>query len=124
MTVATTLMVLDAKGGNLLAECSPQRVVFRRPEKGTLHATNHFVSPELLQKVDCPRFRWLDENFKGRSGIDEDSMKRALVGAAPSTNLQSMIFHPARRSILLATGTVPAAKGPFVLLDAGALFPK
>jgi len=124
VTVATTLMVLDAKGGNLLAECSPQKVVFRRPENGTLHATNHFVSPELAQKVDCPRFRWLDENFKGRRGIDEEVMKRSLVGTAPPTNLQSMIFHPVRRSLLLSSGTVPAAKGPFVPLDAGALFPK
>lgn len=124
VTVATTLMVLDAKGGNLLAECSPQKVVFRRPEKGTLHATNHFVSPELFQKVDCPRFKWLDENFKGHAGVDEDYMKKSLAAAAPSTNLQSMIFYPARRSLLLSSGTVPAAKGTFVPLDASVLFPK
>jgi hypothetical protein len=124
VTVATTLMVLDAKGGNLLAECSPQKIIFRRPEKGTLHATNHFVSPELFQKVDCPRFKWLDENFKGHGGIDEEFMKKSLAAAAPSINLQSMIFYPARRSLLLATGTLPAAKGTFIPLDSGVLFPK
>jgi hypothetical protein len=123
-TVATTLMVLDAKGGNFVAEVSPEKVAFRRPEKDTLHETNHFRSPELLQKVDCPRFRWLDENFKGKTGIDEEAMKKALAGAAPSTNLQSMIFYPTRRSLLLSSGTIPAAKGTFAPLAGELLFPK
>ncbi|MBI3854422.1 MAG: hypothetical protein HY293_01890 [Planctomycetes bacterium] len=123
-TVATTLMVLDPKGGNFVAEISPEKVAFRRPEKDTLHETNHFRSPELFQKVDCPRFRWLDENFKGKSGIDEEAMKKALAGAAPSTNLQSMIFFPTRRSLLLSSGTLPAAKGTFAPVGADQLFPK
>ncbi|HZE99262.1 MAG TPA: C45 family peptidase [Planctomycetota bacterium] len=122
VTVSTTLMVLDAKGGNFVAELSPEKVAFRRPEQETLHETNHFRSPELFQKVDCPRFRWLDEHFKGRTGIDEEGMKKALAGAAPGINLQSMILYPSRRSLLLSSGTIPAAKGAFAALSAEDLF--
>ncbi len=122
--VATTLQVMDAKGGNFLAELSVPRTVLRRPKDGTLFATNHFISPELRESKSCERLAWLERNFAGRKGIDEAFMRQALAATAPGTNLQSMIFWPARRSLALATGSVPAARGAFTTLDAAILFPE
>ncbi len=122
--VATTLQVMDAKGGNFLAELSVSRNVFRRPKDGTLFATNHFISPELKESKSCERLAWLERNFAGREGIDEAFMRRALEATAPGTNLQSMIFWPSRRSLALATGSIPAAKGAFTTLGPDVLFPE
>ena len=50
------------------------------------------------------------------------TMKQALAATAPGTNLQSMIFWPSRRSLALATGTVPAARGAFTIVAFGRHF--
>lgn len=122
--VATTLQVMDEKSENFLAELAVTKNVLRRPKDGTLFATNHFISPELRESKSCERLAWLEKNFAGRKGIDEAFMKQALSATAPGTNLQSMIFWPSRRSLALATGTVPAARGAFTTLGPEVLFPE
>jgi hypothetical protein len=120
--VATTLMVLDAKGGNFVAELSTRGNAFRRPADGVLYATNHFISPELAEKRSCDRLDLLRRDFDGRRGVGEPEIRRLLQGTGPGTNLQSMVFLPAKRSLAVSTGTVPAARGTFVPLDADVLF--
>ena len=123
VTVGTTLMVLDAQGGNFVAELTPGKVAFRRPNRNTLYETNHFVSAELREDVVCSRFAWLDEHFRGRRGLDEAGVLRVLSSIGQSTTIQSMVFFPARRAIALLTGTIPATTGPYVFLSSEDLFP-
>ena len=124
ITVATTLMVMDANGGNFVAELSPpSRVAFRRPVGNMLYETNHFVAPELKEDVACPRFAWLGEHFRGRHGLDETGIKDVLASIAQAGTIQSMIFFPARRTMSLSTGKIPATKGSYVPLSSEDLFP-
>jgi hypothetical protein len=123
VTVATTLMVMDAKGGNFVAELSPERVAFRRPEAGTLYETNHFEAPELREDVACPRFAWLAEHFKSRRRLDVAGMRGVLAGIGQSVTIQSMIFLPARRAMEVSTGTIPATSGAYVPFSSEDLFP-
>lgn len=124
VTVATTLMVLDAQGGNFVAELALGGVAFRRPDRNTLHETNHFVSAELRENVACSRFAWLDEHFRGRRGFDEAGILKVLDSIGQSTTIQSMIFFPARRALALSTGKTPATQGRYVTLSRDQLFPK
>ena len=124
VTVATTLMVLDAQGGNFVAELAPGGVAFRRPDRSTLYETNHFESAELREDVACPRFAWLDEHFRGRRGLDEAGILKVLDSIGQSITIQSMIFFPARRALALSTGKIPATKGRYVTLSREHLFPK
>ena len=121
--VATTLMVLDAAGGNFIAELSVGGTAIRRPEQGILYATNHFIAPELAEPVVCNRLEFLHANFRGATSVDETAIRRMLAGTGPqSNNIQSMVFFPARRGLALSSGTIPAAQGVFQPLSGGILF--
>ena len=124
--ITATLTVIDAKGDSLVAELTPKRTLFRHPEQGILYATNTFLAPGWGQPhPTCNRLKWLDQNVKGRTGIDEAFMHKALAGTAQGSTLQSMIFFPARRAVAVSFVKAKddvAAKGTFTLLTTEDLF--
>ena len=101
----------------------------RPAEGGTLCSTNHFRSDALEgtgQVIGESRYQRLDLFLRTERGkIDAGRVKSALEEVATPwfNNVQSMIFLPRRKGMLVSVGgELPAAKQAFVTLDKDVLF--
>ena len=56
------------------------------------------------------------------SQVEWASSRNTWRTAQGPINLSSMVFQPGKRALHIAMGKVPAAQGPFVLLDRKCLF--
>lgn len=121
---ANNLMLMEASGKAALAEFTVKAFAVRRPVDGLLFGTNHHRSRELgrnprcwrmnilLRRVKAEDFTW---NLAGIKSLLEETAQGPI-------NLSSMVFLPGKRALHLAMGKVPAAQGPYVLLDRKCLF--
>ncbi len=118
------LMICDAEGRAACAELAIRAVAIRRPENGALYSTNHFRSEALGRPEMCPRFAAVERALSGGRKLDEELTRKILLDTAnENTTMQSMIFRPADRELLLAAGEPPAAKHRFLRLRRSDLFP-
>jgi predicted choloylglycine hydrolase len=113
-TTANSIMLADAKGA-AVAETSHEKMAVRQTEDDRLFATNDFRADT---DVRCDRYEKLvDLVAAAKAPLDAKDMERLLDAVdLDDINVQSMIFIPARRELLVALGKTPAATGPFVPL--------
>jgi len=123
-STSNNLMICDAKGRAACAELTIEKIAVRRPTNGVIYSTNHFRSKELGGWRLCWRVPRIKKALRGDGKVDAALVKKTLQRVAlGKMNLQSMIFRPGSRNLLLAIGEPPAAKRPFVLLEQSVLFP-
>jgi isopenicillin-N N-acyltransferase-like protein len=128
-TCPNNFMAVDASGAAEVTEFDADRAVRRAAEHGCLCSTNFFQSAELADAgypVGKRRHESLERFVRARRGtIDVEAVRAALADVAVPwfLNVQSMIFLPRARALhLSAGGALPAAKQPFIFLDADLLF--
>ena len=124
-TSTNNLMICDALGNAACLELGMKQTAVRRPKNGLIYSTNHFRSKELATPWLCWRIPRIKKATKDGRKLDEALAKKSLADAAyKHLTMQSMVFRPASRELLLAIGEPPAAKRKFVRLTNGVLFPK
>jgi hypothetical protein len=122
---SNNLMLVAASGEAALAEFTVNAFAVRRPTDGLLFGTNHHRAAALTDSPHfCPRMKYLLEAAaKDDAEWSVESLKTHLRRTAQGQlSIFSMVFLPERRAVYVATGTLPAADGPFVLLDRDRLF--
>jgi len=114
-TTANSIMLADAKGA-AVAETSHERMAVRQLEDDRLFATNDFRADG---DVRCDRYDALVKlTGEAKTPLGTKDMERILDAVdLKDINVQSMVFIPARRELLLSLGKTPAAKGPFIPLN-------
>jgi predicted choloylglycine hydrolase len=113
-TTANSILLADAKTA-AVAEATHEELAVREIEDDRLFATNDFRAGGGVQ---CDRYdRMVELVGAAKAPLGTKDMERLLDAVdLEDTNVQSMIFVPARRELLVSLGRVPAAKGPFVVL--------
>jgi hypothetical protein len=111
-TTASSILLADAKGA-AVAETSHAKMAVRPLEDDRLFATNDFRSDE---DVRCDRYDKLVQlTSEAKAPLGPKDMERLLDAVdLVDINVQSMVFVPASRELLVSLGRTPAAKGPFV----------
>jgi predicted choloylglycine hydrolase len=115
---ANNLMLMDAAGDRAVVEITPEAITIRRaPARTALISTNHHRGVDLDTPGQCERYDLLHDTAKAEYGrIDEAAVKSMLEKVGGSMTLQSMIFEPANRVIVLSVGST-AAKGKFYRVE-------
>lgn len=123
-TVPQNYIVADAVRAEFL-EADSESVVRRTPSGDTVTGTNWAEEARGTQKGDV-RFGNLCAAIDSKIGAIGVVEIEAALGAANSgpLSVMSVVAVPARRAVRVSIGTMPACKGPFVDLDAGALLDK
>jgi hypothetical protein len=123
-TVAQNYVVADATGAAFL-ETDSARVVRRAPCGETVAGTNWAEEARGASKGDA-RFGNLCACIDPKVGALGVAEIEAALGAANSgpLSVMSVVAVPARRALRVSIGAVPACKGPYVDVDAGALMTK
>jgi len=123
-TVPQNYVVADADGAAFL-ESDSARVVRREPCGETVAGTNWAEEARGASKGDA-RFGNLCACIDPKVGALGVAEIEAALGAANSgpLSVMSVVAVPARRALRVSIGAVPACKGPFVDVDAGALMAK
>ena len=113
-TTANSIMLADAKGA-AVAEASHENLAVREVEDDRLFATNDFRADG---DVRCDRYdRLVELVTAAKAPLGAKDMERLLDAVdLDDINVQSMVFIPGRRELLLSLGRIPAASGPFVSL--------
>lgn len=123
-TATNNLMICDALGSAVCVELGMKQTAVRRPKNGLIYATNHFRSKKLAAPWLCWRIPRIKKAMKDGRKLDEALAKKILADVAyKQLTMQSMVFRPASRELLLAIGEPPAAKRKFVRLNNDVLFP-
>jgi hypothetical protein len=120
-TVAQNYIVADAAKA-LFLETDGAGARRRAPVKDTLAGTNWAAEERGKVKGDM-RFTNLCRSIDRRSGSVGISEIEEALGAANTgpLSVMSIVARPASRSLRVSTGSVPACKGPFVVVDGAAL---
>jgi isopenicillin-N N-acyltransferase-like protein len=115
---ANNLMLMDADGDRAVVEITPAAITVRRaPDHTALVSTNHHRGTDLNTPGRCDRYDLLhDATQRDYGKIDEAGVKSMLEKVGGSITLQSMIFEPVNRVIVLSVGG-NAAKGKFYRVD-------
>ena len=116
-TTGNSILLADAGGEAAVAEVNHWKMKVRRIENDRLFATNLFRSdPDY--PFPCGRYDHMVELVGEAPGpLTLPDIERILDEVdIPWNNVQSMIFLPESRRILLAAGALPAAAGPFLPL--------
>jgi len=119
---ANNLMLMDAAGDRALVEIAPQAIRVRRAKnQAPLVATNHHREdggePDVCTRYDCLSA----DAARDWGRLDRTTLENLLARTSQGDlTLQSMIFEPADRRLLLAVGKRAAGRG-FHLLDLGPL---
>jgi isopenicillin-N N-acyltransferase like protein len=123
-TSSNNLMICDAKGNAACAELAVDKTALRRPENGEIYATNHFRAKGMVRTKLCWRIPRIRKELAGADKVGLDVVKRILDRCNwGKMTMQSMVFRPATRDILLAIGQPPVTKRTYVRIKAGTLFP-
>ncbi len=59
-------LIVDSSGDGAVIEKSPSRQMVRKPQKGAIWCTNHFLSDEMKEVMNWEKYRDIEENSKGR----------------------------------------------------------
>jgi hypothetical protein len=112
------LMLMDASGDRAVVEITPQKVTVRRAgDHAALISTNHHRGADVDTPGRCARYDALHDAAVRQYGhIDEAAVKAMLANVGNAMTLQSMIFEPANRAIVLSVGNT-AAKGRFYRVE-------
>jgi hypothetical protein len=123
-TVPQNYIVADASGAVFL-ETNASSVTNRAPVGDTVAGTNWPEEKRGTLKGDV-RFGNLCACIDDKAGSLGVPEIEAALGAANSgpLSVMSVVAIPARRALRVSIGSVPACKGPFVDVDAGALLEK
>lgn len=119
---ANNLMLMDAAGSRALVEITPAGIVVRRAPVGApLAATNHHRGdsdePRLCTRYDC----LVGDAGRDWGRLDRTALQKLLARTSQGDlTLQSMIFEPHDRRLLLAVGKRAAGRA-FHALDLGPL---
>ncbi len=120
-TVPHNYIVADASRAEFL-ETDSETCNKRPPTNNTVIGTNYAGEKRDRAQLDF-RFAVLCQcvdRVRGEVGTEqvEEALGRANLG---KLSVQSVVAFPAARKLRVSMGTVPACKGPFVDVDAGAL---
>jgi hypothetical protein len=123
-TVPQNYLVADSAGAHFV-ETDAAAFVRRPPCDSTVAGTNWAQEERGKPKGDY-RFARMCECLDpkvGKIGVPEI---QAVLGAADTgpMSVMSVVAAPARRALFVSIGKIPACKGPFTELDAGALLAK
>lgn len=120
-TTMLNLGVCDLKNVAVF-ELTPNTVVVRKPERGTMGCTNHFRMEPLTVTKSCWRFDQLEKaQSEGPFSVEELEKKLHLVHQGPLT-VQSMVFEPAALKLHVSLAGVPTSDGPYRELNLKELF--
>jgi hypothetical protein len=123
-TVPQNYIVADAAGAAFL-EADSQKLSRRAPCGDTVAGTNWAQEERGKLKGDV-RFgnlcACIDPKV-GALGVPEIEAALGAAGSGP-LSVMSVVALPARRALRVSIGSMPACKGPFVDVDAGALMDK
>jgi hypothetical protein len=111
-TTANSILLADPRTA-AVAEATHEKLAVREIEDDRLFATNDFRADA---DVRCDRYdRMVELVGAATAPLGTKDMERLLDAVdLEDINVQSMIFVPARRQLLVSLGKTPAAKGPFV----------
>jgi isopenicillin-N N-acyltransferase like protein len=122
-TGLSNLVVAD-RDGVAVFEITPERVVVRRPERGTCACTNHFCSDELKSRVTfnlfatCDRFMALTKVGELQRPLGPSDLQVGLHEACLKTlTLQTMVFESQPLRLHLASGSIPASAGAMKVVE-------
>jgi isopenicillin-N N-acyltransferase-like protein len=109
---ANNLMLMDASGDRAVVEITPGAITVRRaPDRVALISTNHHRGTDLNTPGRCDRYDLLHDTTQRDYGkIDEAAVEAMLNKVGGSMTLQSMIFEPANRAVLLSVGSNAATR--------------
>jgi predicted choloylglycine hydrolase len=112
------LILMDASGDRAVVEITPTKLTVRRGAgHAALISTNHHRGLDADTPGRCKRYDTLHEAAASQYGkIDESAVKAMLEKVGNGMTLQSMVFEPANRVIVLSVGA-SAAKGAFYRVD-------
>lgn len=116
---ANNLMVMDAAGDRAVIEITPSKVTVRRGMAwAALFSTNHQRDQDCDSSGRCHRYDTMHELAEEEFGTIDAAKLQSMLNAASQRKLtlQSMIFEPANRVVLLSAGE-NAAAGEFHCLD-------
>ena len=114
-TTANNLMIADAGGDAAVMEIQPSGARLRRTLGRYVYATNHFLEENPGER----RLRIIESCIAGGPEPSMALAAEVLLKTAPAdANIQAMVFFPARRTVFLSAGKLPAAAGPYVPLGA------
>ncbi len=114
-TTGNNLMLADAAGDAAVMEIRPSGARLRRSPGRYVYATNHFLEENPGER----RLRIIEGCIAAAPApsmaLAEDVLRKtAIVG----DNIQAMVFLPARRTVFLSAGKLPASAGPYAPLGA------
>ena len=128
-TNSNNLTVATGRGESAVFEIRPSAV--ERRDGAFVCSTNHFHGAGRRPFTWHPLYLSSYARFARLAAVHRDlgetvtraEVLRAVRAVAPPLgNLQAMLFHPEARSMEVAMGRVPAARGRFARLSAGELF--
>jgi isopenicillin-N N-acyltransferase like protein len=123
-TSPNNLMICDAKGNAACAELGVDKTALRRAEDGILYATNHFRAEGMGAVKLCWRIPRIKKELADSDKVGFNTVRRILERCHwGNMTMQSMVFRPATREILLAIGEPPVTRHRYVRLAPETLFP-
>ncbi len=116
---ANNLMLMDADGNRAAVEITPDGIAVRKGhDDAALISTNHQRGEDYDSQGKCVRYDLLRTKSQQQFGkIDEAGVKAMLSEVAQGKyTMQSMVFEPSNRVLILSTGQ-SATKGAYHRLD-------
>ena len=104
---ANNLMLMDASGGRVVAEITPEKVVVRKaPDDEAIVSTNHHRGTDLSTPGRCRRYDALVAASAEKFGDVQVEDVQAMLGEVSKgkMTMQSVVFEPAERVMYLAVG--------------------
>ena len=111
---ANNLMLMDASGGRVVVEITPEKVTTRRAgDDAAIVSTNHHRGTDLATPGRCRRYDYLTATSAKDFGDVSRPGLEAMMGevAMGKMTLQSMVFEPANRVMYLAVGKNAPERG-------------
>ena len=111
---ANNLMLMDASGGRVVVEITPEQVTVRRAaDDAAIVSTNHQRGSDAAMTGRCRRYDLLTATSATEFGHVSREAVQGMMGEAAmgKMTLQSMVFEPANRAMHLAVGKNAPERG-------------
>jgi hypothetical protein len=121
--IPMNVMVADSRHA-LALELDLGAIRIRQGDHGVLVSTNHFMKPPVVRPEDSGvRYdTLLAAGIASDGAMNVEQMKKALWAARGKLNVQAVVFEPSRLRMHVSINHVPAAGGPYLVLDLHDLF--